>query len=410
MAQNRNFDKLGIYIHIPFCERKCSYCDFYSIENQEHKKDYLTALSEEIQIVADMIGNDSCTDTVYFGGGTPSLLSPLEVEAILDRLTVKFKIDKDAEITLECNPGTITTEKLKNYKHLGINRISLGIQTFSDSELKFLSRIHTAQEARAALLSATEAGFENINIDLMYALPDQTLQQIETNLFETISFNPKHISAYALIFEPGTPLHNSLNNGNVRAIDSTIESEMYEFIINVLEDHGYHHYEVSNYCQPGYECRHNLKYWRGMEYIGFGASAHSYFNKTRSWNVSSVSSYVSALKKSELPTSASEVLSEEELIEEFIMLSLRCGQLDLEKLATKFNTFIDPEFIGELVNSGYAKNSNGTLRLTGKGFTVCDEIIEDVISHHMTACPPNSVFENFQAPNGNPLTAEQRNL
>jgi len=376
MEQNRNPDKLGLYIHIPFCEKKCNYCDFYSIENHDQREKYLSAITQEIRLVADRTGEHICADTIYLGGGTPSILSPFEIETILKALTDKFIIDENAEISMECNPGTITIDKLKSYKLIGVNRISLGIQSFFDDELKFLSRIHTAEEARTAIKAAEKAGFENINIDLIYALPDQTFGRVEKNLHEALSFNPEHISAYTLIVEPGTPLYNSVVNGRISTIDPAIESEMYELVMDVLEDHNYLHYEVSNYSRPGFECSHNLKYWRGMEYIGFGASAHSYYRNTRSWNVSSVSSYISILEKSKLPVSSSETLSQKELIEEYIMLSLRSGQLDLKKLSNQFRTSYNMELIRNLVLSGYAENQDGILKLTKKGFTVCDEIVQ----------------------------------
>ncbi|MGC8595976.1 MAG: radical SAM family heme chaperone HemW [Candidatus Kryptoniota bacterium] len=376
MEQDWNSDKLGIYIHIPFCQKKCSYCDFYSIENQEQRKRYLHALIEEIVLVADRLGKHNSADTIYFGGGTPSILSPSEIDVILETLNDKFAIDENAEISIECNPGTITIDKLRSYKKVGVNRVSLGIQSFFDDELKFLSRIHTAEEGRSAITSSQKAGFENINIDLIYALPDQTFQRLERNLYEALSFKPEHISAYTLIVEPGTSLYNSVNNGYIKTIDPVAESEMYEFVMDMLEAYGYHHYEVSNYCRPGFKCRHNLKYWTGNEYLGFGASAHSYFGNTRSWNVSSVKSYISAIEKLKLPISASEILTSKEQAEEYIMLSLRSGRLDLTKLLSQFYIYYDLDFINDLVHSGYAINENGILKLTKKGFTVCDEIAQ----------------------------------
>jgi len=379
MEQDRHSGQVGIYIHIPFCEKKCFYCDFYSVENRTQQNQFVNFVIKEISLFAANRNQTPSADTVFFGGGTPSLLAPQELEAILDCLKRNFKISDDAEVTMECNPGTVNQQSLAAYHQIGVNRLSFGVQSFFDDELKFLSRIHDSKQALEAFALARAAGFENVNIDLIYGLPDQSESRLLLNLEKAAALKPEHISAYNLIVEHGTPLYSAIDSGKIKPLDELTEAKMYELVMSSLEGKGYRHYEISNYARHGFECKHNLKYWNGEEYIGFGPSAHSYFNGTRWWNVSNLSSYISALSSGHSPISAKEKLSETQLIDEFIMLQLRQGKVDLKVLHDKFGINLDSEFISYLEKAGHVSLGRNEIVLTKKGFTVCDEIAEQTL-------------------------------
>lgn len=372
---------LGLYIHIPFCEKKCFYCDFYSIENQSQRGKFLSSLVREIAISSDS-GPKKSVDTIFFGGGTPSLLTPAEFEAILDTVDQHFSISGGCEFTIECNPGAVDTRYLSDYRSLGANRLSFGVQSFFDDELKFLSRIHNSTEPVAAVDGARRAGFENINIDLMYALPNQTADRVLANLEKAMSLDTPHLSVYALIVEPGTPLFAAVSRGELKPANESTDAAMYETVMSFMDERGYEHYEISNYCKPDRQCRHNLKYWNGEQYLGFGPSAHSYFNNTRWWNVSSLSGYLASLANDELPVSARETLTRSQARDEFIFLSLRQGRLDLSSMQNKFGTALERDFVSDLLKAGYCTLSGSELRLTAGGFVVCDEIAKEIISSH----------------------------
>jgi oxygen-independent coproporphyrinogen-3 oxidase len=281
----------GLYIHIPFCERKCVYCDFYSIEGSSMMGRFLESLSHEINLCAQLGRDGLVFDTVYFGGGTPSLLSPSAVGSILDDLHRNFQVAKTTEITLEVNPGTVDSEKLKEFRQIGVNRLSIGIQSFHEHELKFLGRIHSAHEAKACVRSAQEVGYDNVSLDLIYALPGQDLRDCEDNLSTAVSLSPQHISAYSLIVEEGTPLARMVARGEVLPTSEEVETEMYLLTMEYLAARGFEHYEVSNYARRGFHSLHNSLYWNHDSYLGFGPSAHSFWcgepflESTRWWNV-----------------------------------------------------------------------------------------------------------------------------
>ncbi len=373
--------KLGVYIHIPFCEKKCFYCDFYSIENHSQREEFIASLVKEITLYSNS-SPKAAVDTIFFGGGTPSLLAPTELDTILNAAARHFSISTDCEFTIECNPGAVNTKYLTDYRSLGANRLSFGVQSFFDDELKFLSRIHNSREAITAVDEARRAGFENINIDLMYALPNQTVDRLLANLERGLSLDTTHLSAYALIVEPGTPLFSAVSRGELRPAEETTEAAMYETVMNFMNERGYDHYEISNYCRPGRRCRHNLKYWNGDEYVGFGPSAHSYVDNTRWWNVSSLNGYLASLASNELPVSAKETLTPSQNQDEFIFLNLRQGRLDLNSLHDRFGIALDAGFISDLQKTGYCSLSGNELRLTARGFVVCDELAKEIISSH----------------------------
>ncbi len=376
----------GIYLHIPFCERKCIYCDFYSVENLSILEDFVNYLLKEIDIFineSDFV-RDSYFDTIYFGGGTPSLLEPSHIEKILNELNKKFKISSNPEITVETNPGTVDKRKLSELKKIGVNRISFGVQSFFDDDLRFLGRIHSAEDAVNCVKLAFESGLDNVNIDLIFALPGQGKERWRENLKKAIELQVPHISAYSLIVEKGTPLYELVKNGEVLLPSVDEQAELYEICIDLLEGAGYNHYEVSNFAKKGFECRHNLKYWQYENYLGFGPSAHSFWEDKRWWNIANLNKYLNAINLGKLPIANFEILSEDKKIEEFIYLGLRSTGVDFRKFRNKFGfDFIDGEIMDEIIElekHGFVKLDEFAVKLTRKGFLLCDEIAVNLIS------------------------------
>ncbi|HSB68210.1 MAG TPA: radical SAM family heme chaperone HemW [Candidatus Methylomirabilis sp.] len=377
----------SLYIHIPFCERKCLYCDFFSVEGTQGAEDFLGALGREICLREENTDGVSF-DTIFFGGGTPSLLEPDQLQAILSRLRTVFRIGADAEVTLEANPGTVTGEKLRAFRSLGINRLSIGIQSFHDPELKALGRIHDRGEALRCLELARGAGFDNVGIDLIYSIPGQTLTQWEDSLQTAVARSPQHIAAYSLIVEEGTPLAEMVRCGRVRMNAADLEAEMYERTMGLLGAHGYEHYEVSNYALPGFRCRHNCAYWSHRNYLGFGPSAHSFRKENggaggrRWWNVGDLPTYVGRLNAGMLPVESEEALGPRELLDERILLGLRTGALDVQRLSLDFGDDFNSrqaDVMRWLIEERLALSERGMFRLTSKGFLLCDEIISRLL-------------------------------
>ncbi len=372
----------SIYIHIPFCERKCLYCDFYSVTETERVEDFIATLALEITLQKNY-GAGSNVETVFFGGGTPSLLAPAQLESILSHLHAAFRITPDAEVTLEANPGTVTGEKLRAFQSLGINRLSIGIQSFHNHELKTLGRIHDRAEALQCLELARAAGFDNTSLDLIFSIPGQTLAAWEDNLGIAMSLAPQHVAAYSLIVEDGTPLARMVRAGEVRMNSTNLEAQMYERAMELLGAHGYEHYEVSNYARPGYRCRHNGNYWSHENYLGFGASAHSFWKESdgtsgrRWWNVAELSTYLDRLKGGTLPVESEEQIGICTMLNERIFLGLRTSGVDLARLRRDFGYDLEAlqrSTVQRLVEEQMALLDRGTLRLTSKGFVLCDEI------------------------------------
>lgn len=369
----------SLYLHIPFCEKKCIYCDFYSIENSSPMEEFLSTLHVEIDAYAEF-GKQESFETIFFGGGTPSLLSPQQLESILSHLHHTYSIESDAEITVETNPGTVTREKLTAYRTLGVNRLSIGIQSFHEDELRFLSRIHDSAQALDCIRSAREAGFDNLSIDLIYALPDQTKERWEANLQKAVALSPNHISAYGLIVEDNTPLSRMVSSRLVSPKPSDEEAEFYELTMSYLDAHGFEHYEVSNYAKPGFRSRHNYNYWRHENYLSFGPSAHSFWREageSRRWfNIANLSHYCSALREGKLPLLTEERLSSSQLRTERILLGLRSDGLDVKRLDSELpsSTTSRVQMIHDLVEAGSATFDGNVLRLTQKGYLICDEI------------------------------------
>lgn len=316
--------------------------------------------------------------TIFFGGGTPSLLSPELIAEILDTAFSSFSFEEHPEITLEANPGTVTAEQLVRYRSLGINRLSLGVQSFHAEELHMLGRIHSPQQAIDAVLLARGAGFENISMDLIFALPHQRLARWQQNLEQAIKLEPKHISAYNLTIEAGTPLEMAMRQGRIRALTEEEEREFYQLTIDFLEGHDYRQYEISNFAKPGFESRHNLKYWDGSPYLGLGASAHSFDGRRRFWNVANLRKYLEALGAEQLPEEGAEQLTQHQRMFEMAFLGLRQRRgIELTAFAERFRKSFDEVFNGsvqEMEQAGFFIRRGDYLQLTREGLYLCDEI------------------------------------
>jgi len=366
----------GLYLHIPFCQKKCSYCDFYSIESTEHIDRFVEMLQREIRLRAALYDGSPFT-SVFFGGGTPSLLRPEDMRAITGLLREAFVFADDAEWTMECNPGTVTLERLREYRQSGINRLSFGVQSFQASELAFLDRIHDADQAVEAMRLARTAGFDNVNMDLMFAVPGQTIETLADNLRRMVELQPDHISAYSLIYEQGTPLYTDLLKGRVKPLPEETDVEMYNLVITTLRSHGYEQYEVSNFARPGRRCRHNLTYWHGEPYLAVGPSAHGFIGTTRYWNYRSLTAWTEHVIKGALPEANHEELSEGDLLTEHVFLHLRADGLrpaqTLERFGIDVRAALAPD-LGYWIEAGFISDDGELLSLTAEGYRVCDEI------------------------------------
>lgn len=343
----------------------------------------ISALKREIEMYA-IYGSGEKFDTIFFGGGTPSLLSAADIAEILQLIDRTFDIASDAEITIEANPGTVDFEKLSGFRSAGVNRISFGVQSFHDDELRFLTRIHTSAAAVEAIRLAKKAGFGNINLDLIFSLPGQTMTRWRENLRRAVELEPQHISAYSLIVEQNTPLARMVRARQVSPLPVKTEADMYRFTMEFLRDAGFDHYEVSNYARPRFSSRHNGNYWNHANYIGLGPSAHSFWSMRRWWNVANVRTYCDKLSSGQLPVAGDEHLTSEQLFDERIMLGLRSGGVDLRQVFSDFgvDVLMPPRSaIYELVESNLAVLDDKILRLTDKGFLLCDEITARLLTN-----------------------------
>jgi oxygen-independent coproporphyrinogen-3 oxidase len=374
--------RASIYLHIPFCEKKCLYCDFYSVENSSLVSRFLSALHTEIDLYV-RYGRKARIETIYFGGGTPSLLHPDALGGILDHLHEIFSIASDCELTVEVNPGTVDAAKLRAYRSKGVNRLSIGVQSFQPDDLRFLSRIHTADDAVRCFHAAREAGFENLSVDLIFALPGQTRSSWEATLVQTMELRPDHLSAYGLIVEENTPLARMVAGGDVQPATLEQEAELLECTMAFMRDHGYEQYEVSNYAMPGFRSRHNFNYWSHVSYLGFGPSAHAFWrNGTESlghrwWNVANLTGYIEKLSKGVAPVASEEMLDRRQLANERVFLGLRSDGIDIPLLEEEFQVGFahrNREEIRSLLAEDLAVWRGNRLCLTSKGYLVCDEI------------------------------------
>lgn len=368
---------LGIYLHIPFCLQKCLYCDFASSANAEElHAPYAAALCNQINAQ----GSRAEADTVYMGGGTPTVLTVRQLEEITAALSASFRLAADTEFTIEANPGTVDREKLTRLRQSGVNRVSFGVQSFSDRLLKRIGRAHTAAQARTAIAEAREAGFDHISLDLMYGLPGQTLEDVKDSVRQADALAVRHISVYGLKIEPGTPFAAMRENRKLELPSEEAEEMMYDYIMETLPRIGFHRYEISNFAKPGYESRHNMKYWRDAPYIGLGAAAHSYIGARRMSNVCDARTYISRAAEGKSPIDEIEELDEPTLMEEFCFLALRTREgISIEAFNEKFNCNFFTVYghsISELKSRALIAEDDGRIFLTDLGMKFGNRVFE----------------------------------
>ena len=372
-------DKISLYIHIPFCVRKCLYCDFPSFSGMESIfDDYVRMLCREIdETYSDYRGME--VKSIFVGGGTPSVLPPALLGRISDKIFSRFDVDSKAEITIETNPGTLDAKKLAEMKSMYFNRLSMGLQAWQDRLLKILGRIHTADEFETNFLQARDAGFKNINVDLMFALPAQSLDDWQETLEKVIKLRPEHISAYSLIIEEGTPFFDMFDRGELKETDEDTDRKMYYLAKEMLSDKGYKQYEISNFAKEGFECYHNKVYWRTEEYQGFGLGAHSYADGVRFHNTYDMKEYL----RGEGLRMDKEFLSLQEKQEEFMFMGLRMNEgVSEAEFLRRFGESMDSVYgdeIKELISEELLVKKDGRLSLTDRGVDISNSVFEKFI-------------------------------
>ena len=359
----------GIYIHIPFCKSRCKYCDFFSTTHLEKQAEYVEALLAEWQMRQHQLSEP--IHTIYIGGGTPSTMDTAALDRILQAILSTCPDSRPHEITIEANPGDITLEKAQAWRTMGINRLSMGVQSFQDHLLQLIGRRHTAAEAIQAVKHAQAAGFDNISIDLMYALPDQTMQMWQQDVQQALSLGVQHISTYGLIYEDGTVLTTLLEHGQIEAVDEDTEMRMYDYLVEKLTANGFIHYEVSNFALKNRHSRHNSSYWNDTPYIGLGAGAHSYDGHQRQWNISDLDTYIERAMAHDLHPEI-ETLTPEQRHTERIMLGLRTCQ-GVPKDMINISKALP------YLQQGLLRENGNNILATTQGYHILNRIIEDLI-------------------------------
>ena len=362
----------GIYVHIPFCKSRCIYCDFYSTTGLEGVEDeYIDCILHEKKLRESFL-HDKDIKTIYIGGGTPSVMS-------LSNLTrLKNGLGDAQEVTVECNPDDMNRDLADTLSNIGVNRVSLGVQTFSDSRLRLLRRRHTSIQVFSAIDILKKAGINNISIDLIFGFPNETMQEWEYDIKNALSLDVQHISAYSLMYEDGTPLHKMLKRGIVEKCDDSLSLAMYEMLIDELAEAGYEQYEISNFARKGFHSRHNHGYWTGEEYLGLGAAAHSYNTTRRQWNVSNVHEYIDRIKNNVIPADGEDI-DEVTRYNDIVTTALRTRDgILLSSLLPKYRNYIMENVQKSLAN-GTATIAHDRLRLTRKGLFVSDDVMSDLI-------------------------------
>ena len=371
----------GIYIHIPFCKQRCSYCAFYSTTLYNIRERYVDALCKEITMRKEYASGVPI-ETIYLGGGTPSTLSMEQLKRICDAVYAAYTVSQTPEVTIECNPDDLTPAFLAQLKLLPFNRISMGVQSFNDTQLKRLGRRHDAAKARQAVANARVAGYSNISIDLIFALPGSTTKEWEHDLESAIALRPDHLSAYNLTYEEGTPMHSALERGDFTELSEEENIAQFQMLISRLKEAGYRHYEISNFALPGKESRHNSSYWNDTPYIGCGAAAHSYNGTSRQWNIADIQEYIKGIENG-TPAFEIEELTEEERYNDTILTRLRTAEgIPLawmkDKFGKRLNDYMQSAAEKEIA-FGNLKEENGHLSLTEKGVFISDAVIRELI-------------------------------
>lgn len=374
----------GIYIHIPFCKQACHYCNFHFVTSLRYKNELIAALLKEIEITAtsslllkENTSGPDTIETIYFGGGTPSLCTKEEIQSILEKIKLNFTVAATAEITLEANPDDITIEKIKEWKAVGINRLSIGVQSFFEEDLQWMNRAHNSQQAIESLELAV-AHFDNITMDLIYGTPDLTNEKWKQNVTTAIQLGVTHLSCYALTVEPKTPLHKMIAQHKTKDVDADKQSQQFLLLMQWLKEAGYEHYEISNFARPGFRSRHNSAYWQGKKYYGFGPSAHSFDGDARWWNIANNNTYIASINKGILPFEK-EALTPSQKMNEYIMISLRT----IEGLNLQKTTAITKELIAKAkkyIDNGLLKREGDFLQLTDEGRLLADGIAADLFT------------------------------
>lgn len=371
---------IGIYIHIPFCASKCLYCDFNSWAGKEGlMPEYFKALTREIKDCPEKANVSS----IFIGGGTPSVVDQGYIGEIMEKLCDKFTIAADAEITIESNPGTLNRDKLRAYKSYGINRLSMGLQSTEDRLLKIIGRRHSFQDFLNNYNDAVKCGFTNINADLMFSLPDQSLTDWDNSLKIISELGLQHISCYSLIIEEGTPFYKLNEEGKLNIPSEELDREMYQHAKDFLQSEGYSHYEISNFAKPGYECRHNILYWKAREYIGFGAGAHSYLKDYRYSNVIGIEDYIRLKSEGSSTIEGKEFISKKESMAEYMILGLRLiGGVDRAEFFDRYEVKVDDvygDIIERFIRQGLLYSEGNKIALTDKGLDLANVVMEEFL-------------------------------
>ncbi len=369
----------GIYIHIPFCKQACYYCDFHFSTSVKYKGDMLAALQNEIALQKAYL-NGKTIQTIYFGGGTPSLLSSDEINGLINTITLHHTVASDAEITLEANPDDLDDQKVKQLKQTAVNRFSIGIQSFFDDDLLWMNRAHRSSEAEASVKRVQDAGFENITADLIYGYPLLTDQKWKHNLEQIFALSIPHVSAYAMTVEPQTALASFIKKKVYAPMNESQSAEQFVVLMDDMQKHGYEQYEISNFCTPGNYSRHNSNYWKGVKYLGIGPSAHSFNGNTRQWNVANNAKYIQTLTLNNIPAEIEE-LTEQNRLNEYIMTSLRTAwglNLDQLNAISKGSAAQLLKETGEHFEKGWIQQKDLIITLTNAGKLYADKIAADL--------------------------------
>ena len=376
MLNRSHYTLAGIYLHIPFCRQACHYCDFHFSTQLKYKEELVNAMVKELTLQKNYLPRHISFDTVYFGGGTPSVLTSEELNRIFDALLENYHIRQNAEITLEANPDDLDRNTLMMLKNAGVNRLSVGIQSFYEDDLRLLNRSHTAEQAKRCLMEAREIGFDNFNLDLIYGIPKSTVESWLENIHIALDLKPKHISTYCLTVEENTVFGRWKNSGRFLEVEEELAAEQYEILVDTLKKNGFEHYEVSNFALPGYHSKHNVQYWHYEPYLGIGPGAHSFNGRKRQFNVLNNHKYIKAINNGDVP-GLSETLSKEDEINERILTGLRTqwgiSLTSLQKLGYDLLKS-KGKYLEQLISEGLADMSNDRLVLSEKGWLLADHI------------------------------------
>lgn len=375
----------GIYFHIPFCKQACHYCDFHFSTSAKYKDEILQAMLKELELQKDYLGTETI-ETIYFGGGTPSVIDPSEIQRFIDQVAKQHHVSTDAEVTLEANPDDLSPQRVKELRQTDINRFSIGIQSFFEEDLRWMNRAHNAQEADAAIKRVQDAGFENITADLIYGYPLLSDEKWKTNLAKIHELNIPHVSAYSMTVETRTALAHFIAKGKQPEMNDSQSADQFTYMMGQLREWGYEHYETSNFAKPGHYSRHNTNYWKGVSYLGIGPSAHSFNGETRKWNIANNAKYLEALLVDRVPAEI-EVLTPEDRVNEYIMTSLRTmWGMDMTRVDREFGSGYSAEIeknAAEFFDKGWLEKKDGdTVVLTDAGKLFSDHIASELFIDH----------------------------